>query len=278
MDQSAGRIDWNDLTTFFGDVAPGQDLTLVVGFIAEHPETAVVNAAEVHDAINENGDVLGGGDTSGGADAVGGSAPVSKTLATGVVPQVGELITFNIVITNTGYVTLTRATLVDTYDPNLLAFYYANPYPDQMDVAAGVLTWTNVVAVIGGLPPRSAMTVTTVFTALSAAATANHAQIVGAGDWYDNDVDGGGDDVPITIIDRPVPTPTATPRPTSPPPPLSTPTPVPTAAPTPTPDIPPSIALLPLTGYRAVFLGGGGWFGLVLLGIGVALLFRARRE
>jgi|GEM_PF-5934314 len=37
VDQGTGRLDWNDLTASFGDMAPGDSITVIVGFIAEHP-------------------------------------------------------------------------------------------------------------------------------------------------------------------------------------------------------------------------------------------------
>ena len=76
VDEEAGRIDWGDLTTSFGDLAPGQAIVLVVGFVAEHPQTAVVNAAEVHDVLGGAGALSGTQSIISDLESVGGSSLV----------------------------------------------------------------------------------------------------------------------------------------------------------------------------------------------------------
>ncbi len=272
-----GTLEWNDLTTHFGDLAPGQEIWLTVGFIAEHPETAIVNEAFVHDALGSGGAFSDTNSTITETEAVGGSAPVDKILVGDLLPQAGMPLTFTIVITNNGYVTLTVVPLVDTYTPTVMTFSYASPPPDQVDLPRGVLTWTDVTSWTGDIPPHGVITVTTVFTALTDADEAiNHAEVLAGEDWYGNDVGGGADEAPITIIPRPTeeptPAPTPTPRPPSPstPQPTPPPTPVPpTPIPTPTPFTP----LLPATGERSeppwttygvllaaiVLIAAGGW-------------------
>jgi hypothetical protein len=103
----------------------------------------------------------------------------------------------------------------------------------------------------------------------------NRAEVVGASDWYGNDMGGGADEVPITIIGpTPTPAPTATPRPKpkDTPAPTATPTPI-TPTPTPTPVAP----LLPETGNAGRGVGRSLAAVLLVLGAGVALLVRARR-
>ena len=291
VDEGAGRIDWNDLTDDWGDLSPGQQITVVVGFVAEHPETAVVNAAEVHDALGASGALSGTNSTAGDTESVGGSSPVDKELLAGLVPQAGLPLTFTAVITNDGFVTMTAAPLVDVYNPAWLAFSDAVPPPDLVDEVSGVLTWTDVTSWTGDIPAHGAVSVTTVFTALSASDNVtNHAEITGASDWYGNDMGGGADDVPITIIegptatpvptDVPTPVPTATPAPTNTPaPPAPTPLP-PTATPVPTAtaEATPTRALLPETGQEAGVLNGTLLAALLFLGAGAALLFHGRRR
>jgi hypothetical protein len=277
-----GRLDWTDLTTItgFSDLAPGGEITVVVGFIAEHPQTAVVNAAEVHDALGESGSLTGTNSTITDTESIGGSSPVEKSLMAGLSPQVGLPLTFTVVITNDGFVTMTVAPLVDRYNPAWLTFSYAVPPPDLMDTANGVLTWTDVTSWTGDIPPHQAVSVTTVFTALvSGENITNQAEVSGASDWYDNVMDGGADEVPITIIDQPTATPTTTPTaipaPTNTPAPAA-PTPVPaTATPTPTatPEATPTVVLLPETG-RAVGTLNGNWV-VVLFALGTATAFLA---
>jgi hypothetical protein len=223
-------LHWDDLTNCFGDLAPGETVVVVVGFIAEHPAPAVVNYAEVHDALGTVGLLGDATDIITDAESVGGSSPVNKELyhAPGTVlvpPQVGMPLIFTIVITNNGYTSMTTAPLVDTYNPDWLAFNYAEPPADQVDEVNGILTWFDVVASrgTGPVPAHGTISVMAVFTALSSLddAMANGAEVSGATDWYDNDLAGGSDEVPITIIDSlvtpsaPAPAPTTTPAPVS---------------------------------------------------------------
>ena len=216
VDAGAGQIDWNDITTFFGDLAPGQVVTVVVGFIAEHPEPSVVNYAEAHDVISSGGPLQGSGDDSDESESVGGSAPLEKRIAEGVTPTVGLPITFNITITNDGYTTMTVVPLIEDYDPAFIEFSYAEPPPDFVDAVTGVLTWTDITSWTGDIPAFGTIDVTVTFTALqSIVNTMNAASVQGARDWYDNDLAGGADDVPIVIIEGPGPAATATPTPSS---------------------------------------------------------------
>ncbi len=275
VDEGAGRLDWNDLTTYFGDLPPGDSILVVVGFIAEHPETAVVNAAEVHDALGAGGALSGTNSIITNTTSVGGSSPVEKDLLEGLIPQVGLPLTFTITITNNGFTTMTVVPLVDTYDPDWMAFSYAVPPPDSVDEMNGELTWLDLTAGGNDVPPHGTITVTTVFTALVAGDGAeNAAEVSGASDWYENELAGGSDQVPITIIgDTPTPVPTTAPtsvpatrRPATTSVPASTATP----APTPTNTV---VPLLPQSGEQITKRGtGNASAGLLVLGVGVVVL------
>jgi hypothetical protein len=238
-DVGADWLHWDDLTTCIGDLAPGESTVFTVGFIAEHPQSAVVNYAEVHDAQGTLGLLGGATDVVTGSEAVGGSSPVNKEflIPPGTVlipPQVGGPLIFTIVITNNGYTTMTTAPLVDYYDPAGLAFNYAEPPPDEVDEVNGVLTWYDVIASRGtGLvPAHGTISVMTVFTALASldGGVTNGADVSGATDWYGNELAGGSDLVPIDIIEAPAPAPTTTATPSY----TSTLTPSPTMTMTPT--------------------------------------------
>jgi len=280
IDEGAGQLDWADLTDFFGDLPPGREVLVVVGFIAEHPQAAVVNAAEVHDALGTSGALSGTTSIDDGTDSVGGSSPVDKELLAGLSPQVGQPLTFTVVITNDGFTTMTVAPLVDTYNPAWLAFNYAAPPPDLIDASGGVLTWTDLTIWTGDVPAHASISVTTVFTALATTDGAmNRAEVVGASDWYGNDMGGGADDVPITIIGpTPTPAPTATPeqkREKD----KEKPTPTPVVL-TPTPTATPEVPLLPETG-QARHRSDGRLFAVLLslgVGVGPALLVHACRR
>jgi hypothetical protein len=291
VDEGAGRIDWNDLTAHFGDLPPGDSVVVVVGFIAEHPETAVVNAAEVHDALGSGGALSGTNSTLTNTTSVGGSSPVEKDLLEGLIPQVGLPLTFTITITNNGFTTMTVVPLIDTYDPARMAFSYAVPVPDIVDEASGELTWLDLTNWAGDVPPHGTITVTTVFTALTAGDAINSAEVSGASDWYENELAGGSDLVPITIIaETPTPTPAPTsvpatrqPSPTRQPAPTSAPASTATPGPTPTNTV---VPLLPQTGERITRRkAGNAPAGLLVLGVGggilsvgIAVLARMRRR
>ncbi|MFO7678465.1 MAG: hypothetical protein R6X34_00275 [Chloroflexota bacterium] len=214
VDTAAGAIEWNDLTTFFGDLAPGAEVTVIVGFIAEHPAPVVVNRAEVHDALGDEGSVPGGGDDSDEGESIGGASPVDKKLIGGVIPEVGMPLTFTISITNDGYTTMTVVPLLEDYDPDFLQFSFAEPPPDAVDEVSGELTWSDLTLWLGDVGPMQAISLTAVFTALAPIdITTNSASVANAKDWYGNDLAAGADDVPITIIgqdQQQTPTPAAT--------------------------------------------------------------------
>jgi hypothetical protein len=286
VDEVNGQIDWNDLTIVFGDLPPGGEILVVVGFVAEHPEPAVVNAAEVHDAVGSGGELGGGNSVISNTESIGGSSPVDKELMAGLQPQVGLPLTFTITVTNSGYTTMTVVPLTDVYNPAWMAFSYAEPMPDGIDEVNGILTWSDLTLAFGDIPAQGSVTVLTVFTALTSVDNAsNSAEVVGAIDWYENDMAGGADLVPITIIIVPTATPGATAAPTA----VATRRPSATqapaatvSAPTPTSTMAP---LLPQTGEQAgeskrsdgLLIGGLALgLGVVILSVGLAIRRRRR--
>lgn len=219
VDPAAGEIEWNDLTTVFGDLPPGEMITVIVGFIAEHPAPAVVNYAEVHDALGDQGSLPGGNDDSNEGESIGGAAPVDKRLIGDVIPEVGMPLTFTISITNDGYTTMTVVPLLEDYEPGFLQFSFAQPSPDTIDEVSGELNWSDLTVPLGDVGPHQAISITAVFTALAPIdVTTNFAAVYAAKDWYDNDMAAGSDQVPITIIgqdQQQTATPTATTQATS---------------------------------------------------------------
>jgi hypothetical protein len=129
----------------------------------------------------------------------------------------------------------------------------------------------------GDVPSHAAISVTTVFTALATIDdTINRAEVTGASDWYGNDMAGGADQVPITII-GPAPTPTATPKPKK----KDQPAPTAAATPvdlTPTPTATPVAPLLPETGRTDPAAGRGLLAALLVLGSLGALIGRFHRR
>ena len=151
-------LGWNTL----GPLAPGASQIITVNLQATMPvgtNSAVVNSVCV-DAQATNGTP-----TVNDCDTVllDPGLELTKML---IVPsnraaQVGEQLTFEITLTNTGDIDIVSLPLVDTYDPSFITFSNAVPAPDV--VAPGMLSWTNV----GPLPVGSAVTVTVSYTATS---------------------------------------------------------------------------------------------------------------
>ncbi len=279
VSEAVGQIEWADLTAF-GPIPPGQRLVVTVGFIAEHPESAVVNAAEVHDALGSSGALSGTNSLVTDVLSIGGSSPVEKRLLAGLIPQAGLPLTFTVRITNDGYTTLTVAPLIDHYDPSFLQFSRAVPPPDSVDQANGTLNWTDLTVWTGDIPAHGTISVMTVFTALRTVdLTTNGARVEGARDWYDNDLAQGRDEVPITIIQGPT-GPTNTPQPPAPvqpSPPTQQPQPVATVTPPlPTPTVTPPV-LLPESGQSSELLLAFIAALIVLVGGGVAYAARVYR-
>jgi hypothetical protein len=271
---NSGVLSWTNIASHFGGfIVPSQTVTVTLAFTAEHPtqQLTVVNEAGVHDAINILGQsVFAGSDQSEG-DAVGGSTPVTKTLdPPDFNPEVGLPITFTISILNDGAAELSYLPLEDTYDPAVLAFHYAVPSPTLVVTTTGVISWADLTADFGPIPPDTLITVTVVFTNLGTAeTTVNQARVAGAQDEYGNDLGVGQDQVPIRILPSLAPTPTSDEEdedeavPTA--------TPLPTATPFPTPTLTPMPAFpttLPETGAAP---DGWAWLavGILLLSGGV---------
>ena len=215
---NSGVISWTDIAAYFGGfILPDQTVTVTLAFTAEHPtqQLTIVNRAGVHDAINIWGEsVFAGGDETEN-DAVGGSVPVTKTLElTGSTPEVGLPVTFTIQIRNDGAAAITYLPLEDTYDVSLLAFHYAVPTPTLVVTQTGVISWADLTLFFGPIPGDTTITVTTVYTLISASGaqtTTNQACVAGAQDEYSNELAPGQDHVPIHVLFPPTATPVPTP-------------------------------------------------------------------
>jgi len=60
------------------------------------------------------------------------------------VPQVGEIIDYELAVKNTGNTTLTTVEVIDSYDPACLDYVAAIPAPDMVDATTGHIHWHNV--------------------------------------------------------------------------------------------------------------------------------------
>jgi hypothetical protein len=101
------------------------------------------------------------------------------------VARVGEVVQFQIILTNVGGTTITHLPLRDTFNPDWLEFLNANPPPDS--VTSGELRWDDLTDHLGPLPPGGVIVVTLSFKALASTetqVTCNWAFVEGALDEY----------------------------------------------------------------------------------------------
>ncbi len=90
---------------------------------------------------------------------------VSKTLLTPSPASPDDDVEFQIVIQNTGGISLTTLSLVDQYDPDFLLFVSASPSPDSSDPTGGTLTWDDLLSPGQVFVPGDRYTVTVHFRA-----------------------------------------------------------------------------------------------------------------
>jgi len=181
-------------------LSPGEDLVLTYSMIVagdagvgDVPNTAVTDGMD-------GGGVLIGEDSDDATIAV--TLPglgVSKRLAEGqdAQIQIGETVTFDIVLENTGSTDVDVLPLADTFDPAYLNFLSASVAPDS-ELPAGTLTWDD----LGPLAAGDTLTVSVTFEAIgnpAGHATVNGAAVSGATDENGDDVPDVSDDEPIDI-------------------------------------------------------------------------------
>lgn len=203
VDPGTGTIRWDNVAA--ATIPPGQSVAVTVVFTAEHPKTAIVNAARTEAITHTAGQITETAETSRTQEAIGGNAPIVKFLAPGATPQAGLPVTFTHIITNDGAALLTFLPLTDTYDPAFLEFRWAIPTP-TITSPPGIIVWDDLTNYFGDIQPFATVVITTVFSATTQVLnTVNQASTEGARDQYDNDLTAGQAQVPITIIES-VPT------------------------------------------------------------------------
>lgn len=198
IDPGNGVLTWTNVA--MPPILPGQTLTFTVFFIAEHPQTAVVNRVRAQDITGTVGAISDTNATDEIDEAIGGRAPLFKAVfPPGSVPQVGFPVTFTHLITNDGAALMTYLPLTDTYNATILQFNFAIPTPTF--TSPGVLAWADLTTEFGDIPPFGTVVVTTVFTAAAQFnGSVNQASTAGALDEFNNTLAAGFAQVPITII------------------------------------------------------------------------------
>ncbi len=124
---------------------------------------------------------------------------VSKTRVSASPAIVGESVTYEIVVLNTGDTVLSTVPVTDTYDPVYQTYAAATPVPDS--VSSGMLTWNNV----GPLAVGERVTLTVQFTATTVTASTTNRAAASGTDEYGDDVPEDSDTATVTIIAVPVP-------------------------------------------------------------------------
>jgi uncharacterized repeat protein (TIGR01451 family) len=207
----------------------------------------------------------------------------------------GQVITFNLSITNTGATTITTLPIAESYDAGDLTFLNATPAPDI--TATGVITWNDLTNVLGDLPPNTSVSLTINFVVNQLPPGANTTDLA----VTVRNARRQNSPVPLTcssnanlILAAPTPTPTPTPTATPTRPPSSdcddcqgngrrektpTPTPVTVAvAPAPTATVLPPVTFLPETGLRGASVGMETVIGgVLLLLLGCLTVFLCRK-
>jgi uncharacterized repeat protein (TIGR01451 family) len=70
VNTGAGSLNWNDLTTYSGDLSPGESLEIIVSFKATNPTDVVNNIVDVQDITSTGGSFPDISDTNSEAQII----------------------------------------------------------------------------------------------------------------------------------------------------------------------------------------------------------------
>lgn len=193
-----GAINWSDITSSLGDIAPSNSVTVTVEFTASSPTNPVVNTAEVAAAVDENGDTPATvSDSENTLVITNPEVSITKELSSGqdpIVPLNGT-VDFNVTIENTGDTTLEVIPLEDVYNTSFFSFQSATIAPDD-PTDDGVLNWSDITSSTGDLAPTQSATITLSFQVEATGSDINTATVAGAidehGDTAPTDTDNDG--------------------------------------------------------------------------------------
>ncbi len=187
----AGTLTWNDL----GALAVGETTTVTVTFEAIDNPTGheTINTATVTGAADENGDDVPDVSDDEPIDITRPDVSITKSLAADQTPRVivGDPVTFDITVENTGDTTLTVVPVSDTFLSAYLEYSSASIAPSSVTTAVPDTTveWSDITLYSGDLAPGQTYTfsVTLLSTNVPDAVLTNTAEIVGAEDEYGDD-------------------------------------------------------------------------------------------
>jgi len=211
-DVQEGELIWDDLTGaktgsngFGTPLLPGETFTVDVTFRQNGcpPGQVTRNTARADDVIarHDGRDYQVPSDSDSASIKIAcPEATVTKTRVTQQPPEcpkagLGDQVTFNVVIRNTGNTTLVKIPLIDVYEPAYLQFDSAVPQPNSVVPLVGSLTWDDLTGPLPfgfdrDLKPGESFMVTLNFTALKSTqnlvppVTTDTATVVDAIDEY----------------------------------------------------------------------------------------------
>ena len=130
---------------------------------------------------------------------------VEKTLTSTNPVQVGNNVTFEVTVENTGNVNLTNVALSDSYDQAHLDFLSANPAPSDVDESVGILDWQDLApspdgGSAGVWEPGESRTVTVTFRALAVDGAENCGVAVADVPAYQSEIGSEFDCADVRII------------------------------------------------------------------------------
>jgi LPXTG-site transpeptidase (sortase) family protein len=182
---SLGTLGWTNVLPLGGTLAPGATTdTLTVSFTANSTGTAV-NTATVSGATDLWGHVP--------ADAIDRNeeltvtrphVAVTKELSSGqehYVPR-GQIVSYDITVTNDGDTSLVTLPLTDTYDASRMVPVSAVPATDA--AGAGALSWTDLLSGGPALAPGDHRSVTVTFRTIASGSLVDTAAVIGATDTW----------------------------------------------------------------------------------------------
>ncbi|MCO6449869.1 MAG: carboxypeptidase regulatory-like domain-containing protein, partial [Caldilineales bacterium] len=163
-----GTLNWTDITGA-GTLAPGAFADVIVNMTAKASTQALVNdqtinTGTVTGATDENGETVPTDSDTEPVEIAEPGVQIVKILQTPAdgIAFVGDPVSFDIVVTNSGDTALTTVVLTDTFDTAFLSFNNASSAPNST-TPAGTLTWNN----IGSIAANTSVTITVNFTAIA---------------------------------------------------------------------------------------------------------------
>lgn len=169
--QAPGVLTWADITGA-GSLAAGATTTVTVTFdIIGHPaDSSSEDTATISGMVDEWGDVPPADTDTAQIGITEPAVSVAKSRTSAAPARIGDLVTYDIDVTNSGDTTLSAIPLSDVWDAGVLDFFFCAPA--LTSYVPGTISWLNVAASTGGpLPPGQTRTINCGFIATAASAS-----------------------------------------------------------------------------------------------------------